>query len=63
MNAKYRIRRCKGNTAAWCLTHLRPDGTEIDSYGGFKTALSIDALLADPRSPSPQPGDKMEFIL
>lgn len=62
-NRRYRIRRCNGNKLAWCLIALRADGTEIESHGGFKTALSIDALLSSPITPSPRSGDKLEVVL
>jgi len=41
----HRIRRCGGNKQAWCLVALRDDGTEIASYGGYTSSLSLDALL------------------
>lgn len=59
----YRIRRCKGNQSAWCLISLRTDGTEIDSHGGYKTGLSFDSLFANPHSPHPRSGDKIEVVL
>lgn len=58
----YRIRHCEGNKAAWCLVRLRPDGSEIDSYGGFTTAMSLDSLLAHAGHLTPKPGDDVEFI-
>lgn len=59
----YRIRRCDGNKAAWLLIMLRPDGTEMDSHGAYRTAMSLDSLLADNRQPQPKPGDDVEICL
>lgn len=58
----HRIRRCEGNRAAWCLIALRDDGTEIDSNGGYTTALSIDDLLRHSRGLLPMPGDVVEIV-
>lgn len=58
----HRIRRCNGNKAAWMLVALRDDGSEIDSYGGYTTALSIDALLKYAGGLLPQPGDLIELV-
>lgn len=52
MRYTHRIRRCHGNRSAWCLIKLRNDGTEMQSHGGFTTAMTIDALLRHGRSPS-----------
>jgi hypothetical protein len=57
----HRIRRCNGNKAAWMLVALRDDGTEIDSHGGYTTALSIDALLKHAGGLLPEPGDLIEL--
>jgi hypothetical protein len=43
----WRVRRCAGHYHAWILIGLRPDGTERDSYGSFRTALSLNDLMAD----------------
>lgn len=41
----HRIRRCSGNRKAWLLATLRPDGTELDSYGSYWTAYEVDHLM------------------
>jgi hypothetical protein len=46
MRHTHRIRRCEGNRSAWCLILLRKDGTEVDSCGGYTTAMSIGQLFA-----------------
>lgn len=58
----FRIRRCNGNKAAWCLIQLRPDGTEIDSYGGYTTSMSLDSLLARAAHLTPAAGDRVELV-
>jgi hypothetical protein len=58
----YRIRPCEGNKDAWCLVALREDGSEIDSYGGFTTACSLDSLLKYAGHLQPKPGDRVEFV-
>jgi hypothetical protein len=58
----YRIRRCHGNKAAWCLIALRDDGSEIESYGGSTTAYSLDSLLKYAGHLHPQPGDRVKFV-
>jgi len=58
----YRIRRCHGNAAAWCLIALRADGTEIDSFGGYTTSTRLDLLLKHAGHLTPQPGDTVEFV-
>lgn len=60
--SRYRIRPCEGNTQAWCLIALRDDGSEVDSYGGYTTAMSLDALLRHARHLTPMPGDSVELI-
>lgn len=57
-----RIRRCEGNRTAWCLIRLRPDGSEVDSNGGYTTALSLDGLLNGAGHLAPKPGEVVEFI-
>lgn len=62
---KYRIRRCNGNRDAWMIAALREDGSEIDSYGGWTTAYSIDALVKGTPGNShlvPKPGEIVEFM-
>lgn len=46
-NPKYthRIRRCNGNKDAWLLVALDDNGNEKESYGSYKTGLTIDSLL------------------
>lgn len=58
----YRIRRCEGNTSAWCLIALRDDGTEIDSYGGYTTAMTLDSLLKYAGHLTPKLGDRVELV-
>jgi hypothetical protein len=58
----HRIRRCKGNHAAWLLVALRDDGSEIDTFGGYTTAMSIDALLKHSRGLLPGPDDVVQII-
>lgn len=60
--ATLRIRRCEGNKEAWCLIALRDDGTEIYSYGGYTTAMSLDALLKYSRGLLPTPDDLVQII-
>lgn len=60
--AQYRIRRCEGNRDAWMIAALRPDGTEIDSYGGWTTSYSVDALLKNSGHLTPKSGDKVELV-
>lgn len=59
---RLRIRRCEANRSAWMLVHLRDDGTEIDSYGGYTTSRSLDALLERVGHLQPKPGDIVELI-
>lgn len=60
---KYRIRHCDGNRAAWMLVCLRPDGSEVDSFGGYRTAMSIDALInSTHETPRLDPGDVVELV-
>lgn len=59
--ATHRIRRCDGNKNAWCLVALRDDGTEIDSFGGYTTAMTIDDLLKHSRGLLPSPEDLVEI--
>jgi hypothetical protein len=58
----HRIRRCKGNKAAWCLIALRDDGTEPESYGSFETAMTIDSLLKHSRGLLPGPDDVVQIV-
>ena len=58
----HRIRRCNGNRAAWCLIALRDDGSEIESFGGYTTALSIDDLLKHSRGLLPGPDDVVQIV-
>lgn len=62
MTRKLRIRRCNGNRTAWCLVALRPDGTEIESYGAYLTSYSINALVTHAAHLTPQPGEVVELI-
>jgi hypothetical protein len=57
----HRIRRCRGNESAWCLVALRDDGTEIESFGGYITAFSIDELLKRSRGLLPTPDDVVQI--
>lgn len=58
----HRIRRCNGNRAAWCLVALRDDGSEIESFGGYTTALSIDDLLKRARGLLPASDDVVQIV-
>lgn len=58
----HRIRRCHGNRDAWCLIALRDDGSEMTSYGGYTTALSLDELLRRAGGLLPQAGDLVELV-
>lgn len=58
----HRIRHCEGNRAAWLLVALRDDGSEIDTFGGYTTAMSIDALLKGSRGLLPGPDDVVQII-
>lgn len=58
----HRIRRCDGNRDAWLLVALRDDGTEMQSVGSYRTAMSLDALLRDSGGLLPQPGDVVEIV-
>lgn len=58
----FRIRRCEGNKAAWCLLRLNADGTESASYGSYTTAMSLDNLLKHAGHLTPKPGDKVELV-
>lgn len=60
--ATHRIRRCAGNRKAWCLVALRDDGTELDTFGGFTTAMTIDDLLRRSGGLLPGPGDLIELV-
>lgn len=59
---RLRIRRCEGNKSAWCLVALRADGTEIGSFGGSTTALSIDAVLERAGHLAPKHGQTVELV-
>jgi hypothetical protein len=58
----HRIRHCEGNRKAWCLVVLRDDGSEMRSYGGYTTAMTIDDLLRYSRSLLPDPDDVVQII-
>lgn len=58
----HRIRRCEGNKQAWCLIALRSDGTEIDSFGGYTTAMSIDDLLRRSGGLLPADDDVVQIV-
>lgn len=58
----HRIRRCKGNREAWCLVALRDDGSEINSYGGYTTSMSLDSLLRHARGLLPSPEDVVQIV-
>lgn len=60
--ATHRIRRCKGNKAAWCLIALNDQGEEMDSFGAYTTALSIDDLLRYSGGLLPGEGDLIELV-
>lgn len=60
--ATHRIRRCTGNVKAWCLVALYDDGREMTNYGGYTTAMSIDALLRHAGGLLPGPGDLVEIV-
>jgi hypothetical protein len=59
---RYRIRRCEGNHGCWMLVHLRGDGSEIDSFGGYTTSYSIDSLLKHAGHLQPRSGDQVELV-
>ena len=62
--ARYRIRRCDGNKSSWMVVSLRGDGSELDSYGSYCCAHSIDSLLKDPHAQHLLPcGESLEIIL
>lgn len=58
----HRIRRCEGNKNAWCLVALRDDGSELRSYGGFTTAMTIDDLLRYSRGLLPSADDVVQIV-
>ena len=58
----HRIRHCDGNKAAWLLIALRDDGTEIDSHGGYVTAMTLDALLKRSGGLLPDPDDVVQIV-
>lgn len=58
----HRIRHCEGNRDAWCLVALRDDGTELSSYGGFTTAMTIDDLLKHSRGLLPSADDVVQIV-
>lgn len=58
----HRIRRCSGNRDAWCLVALKDDGSEMSSYGGFITALSIDDILRSAGGLLPSPEDSVQIV-
>lgn len=62
MSYTHRIRRCNGNRKAWLLVALRDDGTEIESYGGQTTAMSLDTLLAHAGGLLPSPEDTVQIV-
>lgn len=62
MTYTHRIRRCEGNTKAWCLIALRDDGSEIDSNGGYTTAMTIDALLKHSGGLLPADDDVVQIV-
>lgn len=60
---RLRIRRCQGNRDCWCIVSIRQNGTEVDSYGGFITGYSLDALIAGGAlNLTPRAGDVVEFV-
>lgn len=61
MKYTHRIRRCEGNKKAWCLIALRDNGTEIDSFGGYTTAMSLDSLLRHAKGLLPDPDDVVQL--
>lgn len=58
----HRIRRCDGNKDAWCLVALRDDGTEMESYGGYTTAMTIDDLLRRAGGLLPSDDDVVQIV-
>lgn len=58
----YRIRRCHGDKAAWCLIRLRADGSESDSYGSYTTSSTLDGLLRGAGHLLPLAGDHVDFV-
>jgi hypothetical protein len=60
---KYRVRRCTGNRAMYCLIALRDDGTEIDSYGGWTTGPLETLLRNAPAHLQPRVGDTIDWRL
>lgn len=62
MSRKLRIRRCNGNQNAWCLVALRPDGSEIESFGAYVTSYSLDMLVRHAAHLTPERGEKVELV-
>ena len=58
----HRIRRCEGDRTAWCLIALRDDGTEIDIYGCYTTAMSLDDLLRRAGDLLPASDDVVQIV-
>lgn len=56
----HRIRRCRGNTSAWCLVALRDDGTESDI--SYTTSNTLDGLLKHAKGLLPERGDLVEIL-
>lgn len=61
-NYTHRIRRCHVNREAWCLVALRDDGSEDGTYGGRRTALTIDSLLRHAKGLLPSPDDVVQIV-
>lgn len=58
----HKIRRCKGNKDMWCLIALRDDGSEMDAYGGYLTAPTIDGLLRRSNGLLPDSEDVVQIV-
>lgn len=56
----HRVRRCKGNQAAWALVALNDRGDEIE--GAITTAMSLDALLQHSKGLLPEADDVVQII-
>ena len=58
----HRIRRCERNRAVWMLVALRDDGTEIDIFGCYTMAMSLDDLLRRSGDLLPASDDVVQII-
>jgi hypothetical protein len=58
----HRIRRCHGNKDAWILVCLNDDGEEMEPFGSYTTALTIDDLLRHSGGLLPADDDLVQII-